>query len=70
MHMVSLQKTVNKGYVSENYVLFLFQTFNVALVGLELSVILVHFVTRRFLSIKHGTMLITRAKALAVIFSV
>lgn len=47
--------------------LFLFQTFNVALVGLELSVTLVHFATRRFSNIKHGTTPITRAKALAVI---
>ena len=49
--------------------LFLLQTFNVVLVGLELSVTLVHFAIRRFLSIKLGTMLTTRAKALAVIFS-
>ena len=49
--------------------LFLLQTFNVVLVGLELSVTLVHFAIRRSLSIKLGTMLTTRAKDLAVIFS-
>ena len=48
--------------------LFLLQTFNVVLAGLELWVTLVHFAIRKFLSTKLGTMLITRAKALAVIF--
>lgn len=40
-----------------------------ALAGRELSVTLVHFATKRCSSVKHGTTLITRAKALAESFS-